>query len=153
MAACTHDHSVVLSSNDRTSARTSEAGNYPSATAGVVIRRIGAPGWPRAPAPPTVRVAPSLDPVHPIEEMVVIALPIRRPSETWTGNHYITQRSEEAVITAIVAAVLFVIALLLHLSGLSLGPLDVTFFELAGFVAVALHLAGVGASFRSRARR
>ena len=51
--------------------------------------------------------------------MVVIVLPIRRPSETWTGNHYITQRSEEAVITAIVAAVLFVIALLLHLSGLS----------------------------------
>ena len=86
-------------------------------------------------------------------EMVVIALPIRSPSETWAGNHYITQRSEEAVITAIVAAVLFVIALLLHLSGLSLGPLDVTFFELAGFVAVALHLAGVGASFRSRARR
>jgi hypothetical protein len=86
-------------------------------------------------------------------EMVVIALPIRRPSETWAGNHYITQRSEEAVITAIVAAVLFVIALLLHLSGLSLGPLDVTFFELAGFVAVALHLAGVGASFLSRARR
>ena len=85
--------------------------------------------------------------------MVVIALPIRRPSETWGGNHYVTQRSEEAVITAIVAAVLFVIALLLHLSGLSLGPLDVTFFELAGFVAVALHLAGVGASFRSRARR
>ena len=50
-------------------------------------------------------------------------------------------------------AVLFAIALLLHLSGLSLGPLDVTFFELAGLVAVALHLAGVGASFRGRVRR
>ena len=48
---------------------------------------------------------------------------------------------------------LFVIALLLHLSGLSLGPLDVTFFELAGLVAVALHLAGIGASFRSGASR
>jgi hypothetical protein len=85
--------------------------------------------------------------------MVAIALPIRRPSETWGGNHHSTQRSEEAVITAIVAAVLFVIALLLHLSGLSLGPLDVTFFELAGFVAVALHLAGVGANYRGRVRR
>ena len=62
-------------------------------------------------------------------------------------------RFEEAIITAIIAAVLFVIALLLHLSGLSLGPLDVTFFELAGLVAVALHLAGVGASFRGRVRR
>ncbi len=60
---------------------------------------------------------------------------------------------EEAVITAIVAAVLFAIALLLHLANLSLGPLDVTFFELAGLVAVALHLAGIGASYRSRARR
>ena len=62
-------------------------------------------------------------------------------------------RFEEAIITAIIAAVLFAIALLLHLSGLSLGPLDVTFFELAGLVAVALHLAGVGASFRGRVRR
>lgn len=62
-------------------------------------------------------------------------------------------RFEEAIITAIIAAVLFVIALLLHLSGLSLGPLDVTFFELAGLVAVALHLAGVGASYRGRVRR
>jgi hypothetical protein len=56
-------------------------------------------------------------------------------------------------MTAIIAAVLFGIALLLHLAGLSLGPLDVTFFELAGLVAAALHLAGIGASFRTRARR
>ena len=62
-------------------------------------------------------------------------------------------RHEEAVITAIIAAVLFGIALLLHLAGLSLGPLDVTFFELAGLIAAALHLAGIGASYRSRARR
>ena len=43
---------------------------------------------------------------------------------------------------------LFAIALVLHLAGLSLGPLDVTFFELAGLVAVALHLAGIGATRR-----
>ena len=42
---------------------------------------------------------------------------------------------------------------LLHLANLSLGPLDVTFFELAGLVAVALHLAGIGAARRSYARR
>ena len=48
---------------------------------------------------------------------------------------------------------LFAIALVLHLAGLSLGPLDVTFFELAGLVAVALHLAGIGATRRGYARR
>jgi len=59
----------------------------------------------------------------------------------------------EAVITAIIAAVLFGIALLLHLANLSLGPLDTEFFWLAGLVAVALHLAGVGAHYRGRVRR
>jgi hypothetical protein len=62
-------------------------------------------------------------------------------------------RPEEAVISAIVAAVLFAVALLLHLANLSLGPLDVTFFQLAGLVAVALHLAGIGSTRRSYARR
>jgi cation transport ATPase len=62
-------------------------------------------------------------------------------------------RHKEAVITAIVAAVLFAIALLLHLANLSLGPLDFTFFELAGLIAAALHLAGIGTSYRHRARR
>jgi len=47
-------------------------------------------------------------------------------------------------MTAIVGAVLLAIALLLHLAKLSLGPLDVTFFALAGLLALALHLAGVG---------
>ena len=56
-------------------------------------------------------------------------------------------------MTDIVAAVLFAIALLLHLANLSLGPLDVTFFQLAGFVAVALHLAGIGTSRRAYSRR
>jgi hypothetical protein len=63
-------------------------------------------------------------------------------------NHY-----KEAIMTAIVAAVLFGIALLLHLAGLSLGPLDSTFFMLAGLIAAALHLAGIGTSYRTRARR
>lgn len=56
-------------------------------------------------------------------------------------------------MTAIVAAVLFVVALLLHLAGIALGPLDVTFFELAGAVAVALYLlAGIGAARPARRR-
>jgi hypothetical protein len=71
------------------------------------------------------------------------------PRETAT----FPRRFKEAVITAIVAAVLFGIALLLHLANLSLGPLDTTFFWLAGFVAVALHLAGVGTTVRRRVRR
>jgi hypothetical protein len=51
-------------------------------------------------------------------------------------------------MTAIVGAVLLAVALLLHLAHLSLGPLDVTFFELAGLLALALHFAGVGTSRR-----
>jgi hypothetical protein len=47
-------------------------------------------------------------------------------------------------MTAIVGAVLLAVALLLHLAKPSLGPLDVTFFELAGLLAIALPLAGVG---------
>lgn len=86
-------------------------------------------------------------------ERTVIALRIRCGHETCTGETADPHRHEEAVITAIIAAVLFAIALLLHLAGLSLGPLDVTFFELAGLIAAALHLAGIGASYRSRARR
>jgi ABC-type Co2+ transport system permease subunit len=49
--------------------------------------------------------------------------------------------------------VLFGIALLLHLASLSLGPLDSTFFMLAGLVAAALHLAGIGTTYRGRVRR
>jgi hypothetical protein len=49
-------------------------------------------------------------------------------------------------MTAIVGAVLLAVALLLHLAQLSLGPLDVTFFELAGLLALALHFAGIGTS-------
>lgn len=56
------------------------------------------------------------------------------------------------VITAIVAAVLFGIALLLHLANLSLGPLDYVFFMLAGLLAAALHLAGIGTNYRRRVR-
>ena len=77
---------------------------------------------------------------------------IRCTGETW-GNETTAHRHEEAVITAIVAAVLFAIALLLHLGNLSLGPLDVTFFALAGLIAAALHLAGIGATSRGWARR
>ena len=72
-----------------------------------------------------------------------------RPAAETLRHH----RLEEDVITSIIAAVLFAIALLLHLANLSLGPLDVTFFWLAGLVCVALHLAGIGTSRRAYARR
>jgi hypothetical protein len=81
-----------------------------------------------------------------------MTLPIRCTGETWRDQTAV-HRHEEAVITAIIAAVLFAIALLLHLGGLSLGPLDATFFELAGLIAAALHLAGIGTSYRGRVRR
>jgi hypothetical protein len=79
-------------------------------------------------------------------------LHVRRPAETWPGQTAATP-VEEAVITAIVAAILFAIALLLHLANLSLGPLDTTFFMLAGLTAAALHLAGIGTTYRGRVRR
>ena len=59
---------------------------------------------------------------------------------------------EEVVISAIIAAVLFAIALLMHLARFSIGPLDATFFEYAGLIGVALHLAGIGAAYRRRVR-
>ncbi len=56
-------------------------------------------------------------------------------------------------MSAIAAAVLFTIALLLHVAGQALGPLDATFFMLAGLIAAALHLAGIGSSRPARVRR
>ena len=47
---------------------------------------------------------------------------------------------------AIIAAVLFAVALLLDLLGADSGPiLDVGTLSLAGFLCIALHLAGAGA--------
>ncbi|HEX8520517.1 MAG TPA: hypothetical protein VF667_13065 [Pseudonocardia sp.] len=40
----------------------------------------------------------------------------------------------------------------MHLANFSLGQLDATFFMLAGLVATALHLAGIGATTRRRVR-
>lgn len=50
---------------------------------------------------------------------------------------------------AFVAAVLFAIALILHLAGETLGPLDVETFTIAGLLCLALQLAGIGAGTRS----
>jgi hypothetical protein len=103
-------------------------------------------------AAPTASSSSSFMPSRLVPDEKVIALRIRCPGETWnreTAGH----RHEEAVITAIIAAVLFAIALLLHLGGLALGPLDSTFFMLAGLVAAALHLAGIGTTYRGRVRR
>jgi hypothetical protein len=60
---------------------------------------------------------------------------------------------KETTMTAIAAAVLFGIAILMHVSGLAFGQLDSTFFMLAGLLAAALHLAGVGTHYRGRVRR
>jgi hypothetical protein len=56
-------------------------------------------------------------------------------------------------MVAIVAAVLFLIALILELTGFSLGILTATVFITAGLLCVALHLAGVGANRSVFARR
>jgi len=56
---------------------------------------------------------------------------------------------------ALVAAVLFALALILTLIGTALGPLTAQVFLIAGFICVALFLAGIGSrSFgRNRSRR
>jgi hypothetical protein len=54
---------------------------------------------------------------------------------------------------AIVAAVLFVIALIFELAGITLGVFTATVIVTAGLLCLALHLAGVGAGMRSFARR
>ena len=40
----------------------------------------------------------------------------------------------------------------MHLAGFAIGPLDYVFFMLAGLISTALHLAGIGSSYRGRVR-
>ena len=53
-------------------------------------------------------------------------------------------------MTAIIAAVLFAIALLFHILGISLSIITVQFLMFAGLICLALHLAGVGNAVRVR---
>jgi hypothetical protein len=53
---------------------------------------------------------------------------------------------------AFIAAALFILGLLLDLTKVALGPLDVTVFLLLGLIAMALHMAGVGAGIRTGRR-
>jgi membrane protein implicated in regulation of membrane protease activity len=57
--------------------------------------------------------------------------------------------TEETAMFAIIAAILFAIALILALAGFALGPLDVITFISAGLLCLALHLAGIGAGTRT----
>jgi hypothetical protein len=54
--------------------------------------------------------------------------------------------TKETIMLAIVAAVLFLIALIFELATLTLGVLDALVFITAGLLCLALHLAGVGSS-------
>lgn len=56
-------------------------------------------------------------------------------------------------MVAIIGAVLFGLALLFQLAGISLPVLTVDVLTTAGLLCVALHLAGIGTSRRTRARR
>jgi hypothetical protein len=51
---------------------------------------------------------------------------------------------------AIIAAVLFALALIFDLTGTSLGTIGANTFVIAGLLCVALHLAGVGTAWRGR---
>jgi hypothetical protein len=55
---------------------------------------------------------------------------------------------------AIIAAILFALALLLQLASTSIGTvITPTTLMLAGLLCVALHLAGLGTAWRGRLRR
>ena len=56
-------------------------------------------------------------------------------------------------MVAVVAAVLFGLALLFSLAGLALGPVTAPVLITAGLLCVALHLAGVGNKVKVRSYR
>ena len=60
--------------------------------------------------------------------------------------------TKEAIMLAIVAAVLFAIALILDIAGVGLGPLGPSTVMLAGLLCLALQFAGVGARSYRRSR-
>ena len=60
--------------------------------------------------------------------------------------HHAVGSAKEATMLAIVAAVLFLIALIFELASVALGPLDALFFITAGLLCLALQFAGVGRS-------
>jgi hypothetical protein len=53
-------------------------------------------------------------------------------------------------VSAIIAAVLFAIALIFQLAGLSFSIINATVLVTAGLLCIALHLAGVGSTTRVR---
>ena len=53
-------------------------------------------------------------------------------------------------MTAIIAAVLFALALLFQLANISISVINATVLVTAGLLCVALHLAGVGNAVRVR---
>jgi hypothetical protein len=61
--------------------------------------------------------------------------------------------TQEVTMLAVVAAVLFLIALVFELAGFTLGPAGASAFITAGLLCLALHLAGVGASSTRSWRR
>jgi hypothetical protein len=60
--------------------------------------------------------------------------------------------SEEAAVFAIIAAVIFGLALILDLADATLGTVDGGTLLVAGLLCVSLHLAGIGANTRKGIR-
>ncbi|MDQ3761527.1 MAG: hypothetical protein M3460_07440 [Actinomycetota bacterium] len=75
-----------------------------------------------------------------------------QPYETPRHAQHATGPTKEITMLAIVAAILFALALVLHLAGVALGPLDAFAFMLAGLLCLALQFAGVGAGSFRRSR-
>jgi hypothetical protein len=73
----------------------------------------------------------------------------RQPQLRVSSPRHVAGLTEETAMFAIVAAILFAVALILALIGYILGPLNVITFISAGLLCLALHLAGIGAGTRT----
>jgi hypothetical protein len=69
-----------------------------------------------------------------------------RPHGSGSPEHNAATPTKEAILLAIVAAILFLIALVFELASVTFGPLGALVFITAGLLCLALQFAGVGRS-------
>jgi hypothetical protein len=69
------------------------------------------------------------------------------------GGHTLGHRlPKEDHVVAIIAALLFLVALIMEVAGLTFAPVTPTVLVDAGLLLVALHLGGIGSRLRTRSR-
>jgi hypothetical protein len=77
----------------------------------------------------------------------------QRRQRDGAARHILSPPTSEVTMVAIIGAVLFGLALLFQLAGISVPVLTADVLITAGLLCVALHLAGIGTTRRARSRR